>query len=118
MVSVSSRRDGGALTVAVSGEIDLATSPVVTEAITGALASGGVRTVDVDLSDVTFLDSSGISLLLKGRRDADERGVGYRVTGAHGTPLEILEIAGVWQHLSRSADPSSPPDSAGPPDSS
>ena len=43
-----------------------------------------MTTVQVDLSGVRFLDSSGIALLLRGRRDADERAVGYRVTGAHG----------------------------------
>jgi anti-sigma B factor antagonist len=100
MVSVLSQRDEGVLTLAVSGEVDLATSPVVDDAITEALASSGVSAVEVNLSEVEFLDSSGIALLLKGRRSADERGVAYRVTGAQGTPLEVLRIAGVWDHLS------------------
>jgi anti-sigma B factor antagonist len=100
MVSVSSQRDAGVLTLAVSGEVDLATSPLVDDAITEAIASSGVTVVEVDLAAVEFLDSSGVALLLKGRRRADERGVAYRVTGAHGTPLQVLQIAGVWAHLS------------------
>lgn len=100
MVSVFSQRDEGVLTLAVSGEVDLATSPVVDDAITKAVAASGVSAVEVDLSAVEFLDSSGIALLLKGRRNADAQGVAYRVTGAQGTPLEVLQIVGVWGHLS------------------
>jgi len=108
MVSVSSQRDGRILTLAVSGEVDLATSPLVDDAIAGAIASSGVNTVVVDLSAVEFLDSSGVALLLKGRRRADEQGVGYRVTGAQGTPLQVLQIAGVWGHLSGDTGSTSP----------
>ncbi|HEY8472865.1 MAG TPA: STAS domain-containing protein [Natronosporangium sp.] len=106
MVSVETERDGDVLTLSVSGEVDLATSPVVDDAITEAIVTSGANTVSVDLSAVEFLDSSGIALLLKGRRRADERGVAYRVTGAQGTPLQVLRIAGVWGHLSGETDPS------------
>jgi anti-anti-sigma factor len=59
-----------------------------------------VQVVEVDLSAVRFLDSSGISLLLKCRRRADERGVAYRVTGAYGITEQVLEMTGVLAHLS------------------
>jgi anti-anti-sigma factor len=99
-MSVSSARSGSLLTVAVSGEVDLSTAPEVENAILAAVCGDGVTDVRVDLSDVGFLDSSGIALLLRGRRSADERQVTYRVTGAHGIVLQILEITGVWTHLS------------------
>lgn len=107
MVSVTSQRDEGVLTLAVSGEVDLATSGLVEDAITEAIGANGVSAVEVDLSAVEFLDSSGVALLLKGRRRADEQGVAYRVTGAQGTPLQVLQIAGVWGHLSGDTDASS-----------
>jgi anti-anti-sigma factor len=100
MVSVSSDRDGGVLTVAVSGDVDLATGPLVSGAIDDALAAEGAETVRVDLSGVRFLDSSGIALLLKGRRDADERGLAFQVFGAQGVTLQVLEVTGVLAHLS------------------
>jgi anti-sigma B factor antagonist len=99
MVSVSTVRDGRVLTVAVSGDVDLATGPVVSDAIAGALAVDGVAAVRVDLSAVGFLDSSGISLLLKGRRGAEERGVTFQVVRASGIPLQVLQLTGVWEHL-------------------
>lgn len=109
VVSVSSQRDGGVLTLTVSGDVDLATGPLVDEAIAAAIAGDEVSAVRVDLSAVEFLDSSGVALLLKGRRRADEQGVTYRVTGARGTPLQVLRIAGVWAHLSGDSGSASQP---------
>jgi anti-anti-sigma factor len=99
-VSVSSHRQGSVLTVVVTGEVDLSTNFAVENAITDAIAEDGVTEVEVDLSAVRFLDSSGIRLLLKGRRGADERGVAYRVTSAQGIARQVLEMTGVWAHLS------------------
>jgi anti-anti-sigma factor len=99
-VSVATHRSGDVVTVAVSGDVDLAAGTVVGDAIDHALAADGVALVEVDLSEVHFLDSSGIALLLKGRRAAGEREVPYRVTGANGIALQVLELTGVWEHLS------------------
>jgi anti-anti-sigma factor len=104
-ISASISRDGGEATVVVSGEVDTATGPVVDRAIQEALTTDGVDAVRVDLSAVRFLDSSGISLLLKGRRVADDRAISYRVTDAHGTVLRVLQLSGVWDHLRGDADP-------------
>jgi anti-sigma B factor antagonist len=49
--------------VVVSGELDMATSPELTSAIE-ALANTGEPRVLVDLSDVSFIDSTGISALV------------------------------------------------------
>ena len=98
--TVSSHRSGNVLTVVITGEVDLSTAPAVEIAIGDAVASTGITVVEVDLSDVRFLDSSGIRLLLKGRRSADERGLAYRVTGAQGIARQVLELTGVWAHLS------------------
>jgi anti-sigma B factor antagonist len=105
MMSVSTQRDGGTLTVIVSGDIDLASGPAVSDAIGEALTADGAATVGVDLSGVRFLDSSGIALLLKARRDADERHITFRVVGAHGIALEVLELTGVLAHLSGQTGP-------------
>jgi anti-anti-sigma factor len=98
-ISASVNRNDGVATVVVSGEVDVASGPTVDEAIRAAIAADGVERVLVDLSAVRFLDSSGIALLLKGRRLADERGVAYRVVGAHRMVLRVLELSGVREHL-------------------
>jgi anti-sigma B factor antagonist len=53
------------VTVTISGEIDIATSPAMRD----ALATGpGPAHLEVDLSAVTFMDASGIGVLLAARQ--------------------------------------------------
>ncbi len=99
-VSVTTLRHGRNATVAVTGDVDLATAPAVDTAIEAAASARDVSGITVDLSQVTFLDSSGISVLLRGRRFAEEHNLDYQVTGAHGVVLTVLEVTGVWAHLS------------------
>jgi anti-sigma B factor antagonist len=103
-ISAPINHSGGIATVVVSGEIDFASGPIVDNAIRDAVIADGVATVLVDLSAVRFLDSSGIGLLLMGRRLADEKAISYRVVGAHGTVQRVLQLSGVWEHLCGGAD--------------
>jgi anti-sigma B factor antagonist len=98
-VSVSTAEHDGLATVTVTGELDLAAAEIVTKAIDQEITATGTRAVDVDLSGTQFIDSSGISILLKGRRAADKTGVAYRVTGATGMVRQILSLTGVLEHL-------------------
>ena len=59
--------------VVVSGDLDLATAPQLMSAVE-SLAATGARRVVVDLGAVSFMDSSGISALL--RADQRLRGAG------------------------------------------
>ncbi len=61
------------------GEIDLYTVPEFERAITDALVSS-VKTMVVDLSDITYLDSSGLSALI----------VAYKKLAAQGGRLYIV----------------------------
>jgi anti-sigma B factor antagonist len=54
---------GDARTVTVAGEIDLATSPQLRQALVDVLHTKGSDTV-VDLSAVSFVDASGIGVLV------------------------------------------------------
>ncbi len=99
-ISVSAHRCDDALRLRVAGEIDLSNIEALQAEVANALESGETRLVVVDLAEVSFLDSSGISALLKGRRLADDAGKGFRVEGAQGMVREVLTITGVWEHLS------------------
>jgi anti-sigma B factor antagonist len=102
-LSIATSRQDDVLTLRVAGDVDLATGQQLEREITEAVAAAGPASVVVDLSGVGFLDSSGISVLVKGRRLADGHGVPYRVTGASGTIRQVLDITGVWGHLSGQA---------------
>jgi anti-sigma B factor antagonist len=103
-VAVATRWDGHQAILAASGDVDLASAPRLDAAIEAAVHTADVQAVVVDLTGVTFLDSSGISVLLRGRRLADEHSLRYRVVGAQGLVLTVLELTGVWAHLAGAPD--------------
>jgi anti-sigma B factor antagonist len=102
-LSIATNRQDEVVTLSVAGDVDLATGQKLEREITEAVVGAGPGSVVVDLSGVGFLDSSGISVLVRGRRLADGLGVSYRVTGANGTIRQVLDITGVWGHLSGQA---------------
>jgi anti-anti-sigma factor len=81
----------GWLVLAVAGEIDLATAPQLAACLVDATG----RDVAVDLSAVTFLDSSGLSALVAGSRAVAEGGHVLRTFGESDTILRVLEISGL-----------------------
>jgi anti-sigma B factor antagonist len=76
----------------VSGEVDLFDETALLDAIDAALGEP-LSVVVVDLSAVSFFDSSGVRVLVRSRRDHGER----VQLGKTSPPVErILRIAGVY----------------------
>ena len=71
--------DHGALrTVRPCGEIDIATAPLVHAPLSAAL-DDGFHTVVLDLSDTTFIDSSGIAIALDTFERGTSKGIEFRI---------------------------------------
>ena len=60
---VNLRRDDGIAVIAFAGEVDVYTAPVLRDAISKVLAAGDKAMV-VDMSEVSFLDSTGLGVLV------------------------------------------------------
>ena len=88
----------GQVTVAVSGEVDLAVHDQLADTLK-AIASGGAKRVLVDLSKTSFLDSGGIRALITGLHAAHAHQAEYTVTGAAGIVRQVLEVTGVLAAL-------------------
>ncbi|WP_059011144.1 STAS domain-containing protein [Streptomyces specialis] len=73
------------VTVSAAGELDFATLPRLRTALAAALATRP-RSVDVDLSGVSFCDCAGVNVLLWARGQAVAEGIAFRVTGT-GAPV-------------------------------
>jgi anti-sigma B factor antagonist len=101
ILSVEVQTMDGVAVVSVGGEVDLVSGRRLAEEIRRALDGDRVSSVVVDLGGTRFLDSSGIAVLLTGRREANAKGVGYRVEAAHGIVREVLVMTGVWDELSQ-----------------
>ena len=85
---------GGERVVEVVGEVDLVTVAHVERAIE-QLAGEGARRIVVDLAKVGFLDSSGVTALIRASRGDREL-----VLRAPSPPvLEVLEMAGLTDML-------------------
>jgi anti-anti-sigma factor len=74
---LTSSRVAGALVVTIVGEIDMATAPEVSRAIDSG--HDGAERVVVDLTEVTFLDSSALNALVHCQRTLAESDIGFRV---------------------------------------
>ncbi len=77
--------------VVLSGEVDLSTSPQARKAILDCLASR--RAVLVDLSAVTYIDSSGIASLVEGYQNARNVGLKFCLVDVSEAALSVLELA-------------------------
>ena len=84
--------------VFLSGEVDMAVGPPVTEAIRRALAMRPDRVV-VELGAVTFLDSFGIRAIVTGYHDAVRAGTGFAMGPAAPNITRILAMTGLSDGL-------------------
>ena len=68
-LGLSTRVEGDKSVIAVSGELDVFTAPSLDESLAESIDAGRVNLI-VDLTDVTFLDSTGLGSLVKGLKRA------------------------------------------------
>jgi anti-sigma B factor antagonist len=71
ILEVSLSRDGEAATIALAGELDLATVDMVRDKLAEVEDDGTSRVV-IDLRKLTFIDSTGIWLLLSAAKEDEE----------------------------------------------
>ena len=62
-------RDGGGACLRLAGELDLGTAPELTAAIDRLTAAGETRVL-LDLTDLTFCDSTGMAAFVRGDNQA------------------------------------------------
>jgi anti-sigma B factor antagonist len=89
-VTVSVDTTGPGTTFVVRGELDVLTTPELNVALDGAQGD-----VVLDLSAVTFVDSSGLALILRQRRAVRARGARLQVVGPTGRALQAFRLAGL-----------------------
>lgn len=95
-VEISQSSENGAVVLDLTGEIDLATAPEF-EARLGAVNTGG--RVVVDLSKVTFIDSTGLRVLITGHEAAEAAGGSLAIVATDGPVTKLFSITGVDEWL-------------------
>ena len=89
----------GVLVLALSGEVDMASAPTLKSATRTAVDSGQYRCLIFDLTNLQFIDSSGLHVLVESKRRMAEAGGDVKVVvdPAHNI-ARLLEITGL-QHI-------------------
>jgi anti-anti-sigma factor len=94
-----STRVGDAIVVAIVGEIDMATAPEVSRAIDSG-NSDAARVV-IDLSEVTFLDSSALNAFVQSQQELARRDIAFRIVSpADQAVRNVFEITRLTEPLS------------------
>ncbi len=77
--------------VALSGEVDLKFSPEAREQILTLLKKN--KHVLVDLSAVSYIDSSGVASLVEGLQYANKNSLRFGLVGASRAAMQVLQLA-------------------------
>ncbi len=85
------RDESGFSIVALTGEVDLSCSPDARQTILGCLDKQ--RNVLVDLSAVSYIDSSGVASLVEGFQTAKKQGLEFGLIGVSDSALSVLRLA-------------------------
>src|SRR5687767_443536 len=103
--SVRQEKRGQIPVLRVRGEVDIYTAPRLKEAVVSAL-EGNATSLAFDLSDVEFLDSTGLQVLMSAKKRTAERGGDVYLLGVAGQVrrvFSLLSLDRIFQ-LCREAD--------------
>ena len=79
----------------LSGEVDHHGARAMMDALDRAIGAQLPLKLEVDMSGVTFMDSSGLALLIRARRAMDGLGGALRVVNVPVQPRRVLDAAGL-----------------------
>jgi anti-sigma B factor antagonist len=91
-LNIEEKEADGSCLIAVSGEVDLYTSPQLRAAVTKAVSKtrGPVR---VDLSGVAYMDSSGVATLVEGLRAASGAAASFVLVAPSHAVMKVLQLS-------------------------
>ena len=90
-------RDGVELLL-VEGELDIATAPRLISVLNRAVQEA-LRSLVVDLSEVDFMDSTGLALLINANRRLTRRSKGFAVVCPAGPLRRVFEVTDMVETL-------------------
>jgi anti-sigma B factor antagonist len=111
MTTVMKMLSSGECLVGPLGDIDLATAPDLVAEFEYALEHLSPHVL-VDLSEVTFIDSSGLAALVRARLNAEGRGGSFALTGPDEAIQGLLKLTKLDQFFEIRALPPALPEAA------
>ena len=90
-MDIRKEQNGDALTVALEGRLDTATAPRLEGELRTAV--NGITDLTFDLTELEYISSAGLRVLLAAQKEMNKRGV-MRLTHVNETIMEIFEVTG------------------------
>jgi anti-anti-sigma factor len=84
--------------VTTKGELDLASSPALEEELEQAWDSGAELLI-IDLRELEFIDSTGLSLLIRAHQRAEGAGLRFGLVNGGPQVQRLLSLTGVGERL-------------------
>lgn len=111
-LTVESTEDGETRVLSLRGELSLAEASHLQQRLAEALGASPA-TIVVDLAGVEFIDSTGLSTLVRGQQQASERQITLGVVNPPPQAARLLSLTGLEERLTLPARATSePPGSA------
>jgi anti-sigma B factor antagonist len=101
---VDVRNEDRAVVFAVEGELDLASSPTLEQAI-DSVSEDDIDLLIVDLRELRFMDSTGLHALVKANKRAAEAGRKFAVVQGGAQIQRLLSLTGVGELLTVAESP-------------
>jgi anti-sigma B factor antagonist len=87
-------QSGDRVVLRLIGELDVATAPRVRAQLV-SFAQRGPCKVTIDMASLSFIDSSGVSVLVDGLKQLRENGGDLTLESPNANAMKILEITGL-----------------------
>ena len=94
-MQLTSYLENGRLTVVLTGEIDHHSAKKFMEAISAKIEAYTPRACHLDFTDITFMDSSGIAVVLNALRSVQKMGGTICLINLSNQPLKVFRAAGI-----------------------
>ena len=94
-MSVEINVTGEVVTAYLSGELDHHTAKGMRESIDNAIELNMPSLLVLDFSAITFMDSSGIGLVMGRYRNLQKTGASLHISGASPSIYKVMKLAGI-----------------------
>lgn len=95
---VEVRREGRVAVIVVQGELDLASSPELEEQLERA-SNSGTELLVIDLRELEFMDSTGLSVIVRTHQRLVEQGRELSLVKGSPQVQRLLDVTGVAERL-------------------
>jgi anti-sigma B factor antagonist len=97
-LQIELRQEQDRVVVTLAGELDMANAPLLQSTIESEQLSS-TKTVVLDLQQLTFVDSTGLRIILAARELCWRRGQELAITPGSQQVQRLLSVTGVGEHL-------------------